>query len=159
MAQRSLLKISRGMTPEQHSTTWKWVSSGTVATGDFGDPTATTTYALCVYDQTGLLMTATAPAGGTCAGRACWIATSTGAKYANKTLVPDGLKQVSLKAGAAGQAKIAVAGTGANLPVPTLPLAPPVHVQLRRQDASTCWDATYPTGLPNTATTFKALSE
>jgi hypothetical protein len=130
-----------------------------VATGDFGDPIATTTYALCVYDQTGLRMTAPAPAGGTCAGRACWSATSTGAKYANTTLVPDGLKQVSLKAGAGGQAKIAIAGKGANLPAPTLPLAPPVHVQLRREDASTCWEATYPNGLPNTATTFKAVSE
>lgn len=159
MSQGSLLKIGRGTTPKQNSTTWKWVSSGTVAPGDFGDPTATTTYVLCVYDQTGLLMTATAPAGGTCAGRPCWIATSTGTKYANKTLVPDGLKQVSLTAGPVGEAKIVIAGKGANLPAPTLPLAPPVQVQLRREDASTCWDATYPNGLPNTATTFKAVSE
>ena len=51
---------------------WKWRSSGPTTKADFGSPTATTDYAVSVYDQSSagptLRLAATAPAGGVCWG-------------------------------------------------------------------------------------------
>ena len=156
MIEKSQIKIGKGATPSKDKLTWKWVSSGTVAAADFGDPTTTASYALCAYDQTGLVMTATTPAGGTCGTKPCWSLTSTGAKYANKALTPNGLLKISLKAGGPGAGKISVTGKGALLPVPTLPLSTPLRVRLIREDSGTCWEANYGTAVVNTPTALKA---
>jgi hypothetical protein len=159
LSQKAQLKLAKGATASANKLTWKWVSSGSVATGDFGDPTTTAGYTLCTYDQTGLVMTATAPAGGTCGTKPCWSVSSSGAKYTNKLLTPDGLLKISLKAGGAGAGKIGVKGKGALLPLPTLPLSPPVRVQLIREDSGTCWEANYSTVPVNTPTALKAKSD
>jgi hypothetical protein len=112
-----------------------------------------------MYDQTGLVLTNTASPGGTCAGKPCWALVKTGAKYTNKTLTPDGLQKISLKAGGSGQAKIKVKSKGTNLLVPALPLGMPARVQLRREDAVACWDAVFSNALVNTGTTFKGKSD
>ena len=78
-----------------------------------------------------------------CAGRPCWRETGSGFRYDDPELTPDGLRQVVLREGlAAGKAKIFVKGKGANLPMPSLPLAQPVLVQLHNSDGL-CWEATY----------------
>src|SRR5262249_54465721 len=120
---------------------------------DFADPTAATSYALCVYDQRGLVSTVHAPAGGN------WALVATGAKYTNKILVPDGLQKIVLKAGAAGRAKIGVKGKGAALPMPGLPLVGTVRVQLVRSDGGRCWEASYSSAIDDTETAFKAKSD
>jgi phospholipase C len=138
---------------------WKWVSSADVATSDFGDPTTTMDYVLCLYDASSEKLSAMAPAGGTCGTKPCWKPSSTvGFKYADKDGTPDGLTKVGLKSGAAGHAKIQVKGGGANLQLPTLPLTTPVVVQLRQSSSSACWEATYSTAT-NTSTGFKAKSD
>ena len=140
---------------------WKWRSSGQMTKVDFGSPTATTDYAVCVYDQGGagptLRLAATAPAGGVCAGRPCWKETSTGFRYADRELTPAGLAAIRLKAGAAGMGRITVKGRGASLPLPSLPLTPPVTVQLQRSDGAGCWAATFSAPTTNTAEQFKAI--
>jgi poly(3-hydroxybutyrate) depolymerase len=159
LSQKALLKLGKGTTPDKNKLGWKWVSSATVVTGDFGDPTAGTGYALCVYGPGGRVMAAMAPAGGTCSGKPCWALVRTGAKYTNKTLTPDGLLKISLKAGGGGQAKIGVKGKGAKLLVPAFPLGMPVHVQLRREDTGACWDTVFSNALVNTAAAFKGKSD
>jgi cysteine-rich repeat protein len=158
-SQRAVLKLGKGTTPDKNKIGWKWVSSGTVVPGDFGDPTAGTGYALCVYGPGGRVMAAMAPGGGTCSGKPCWALVRTGAKYTNKALTPDGLLKISLKAGGSGQGKIGVKGKGANLLVPAFPLGMPVHVQLRREDTGSCWDAVFSTALVNTEAAFKGKSD
>jgi probable HAF family extracellular repeat protein len=158
-SQRSSVTLTKGTTPASNRLTWKWRSSSPVAAGDFGDPTATAGYAVCVYDQVTLVMTATARAAAQCSGRACWTLASTGAKYKNGALLPDGLLTIVLKAGGAGHAKINVRGKCVNLPIPVLPLATQVTVQLVRGDTGACWDATYGDARVNTATKFKARSD
>ena len=127
--------------------------------GDFGSPTTTTGYVLCLYDQSGLKMTAKAPADRMCGSKPCWKAGTSGFKYKDKTGIPDGLTGLKLKAGAAGKAKIGVKGKGANLPVPMLPLTTPLRVQLKRADTGGCWDATYSSAIINTASKLKAKSD
>jgi hypothetical protein len=50
---------------------------------------------------------------------------------------------VDLRAGADRKAKIAVAGHGAGLGLPTLPIAVPLRVQLQAENGG-CWEAHYP---------------
>ena len=53
---------------------WKWLKGPLTVQGDFGDPTATADYTLCLYAGPGaaLALEASLPAGGTCAGSDCW---------------------------------------------------------------------------------------
>lgn len=53
-----------------------------------------------------VVVSASAPAG------AFWSASTTGLQFKNSMLAPDGLKQVFVKAGDAGRAKIKVKGLG-----------------------------------------------
>ena len=67
--------------------------------------------------------------------------------HADETLAHDGVKQLRLRAGAAGKAAIALQAKGPNLglaPTGVLPLAqdPRVIVQLTN-DAGQCWSADY----------------
>ena len=131
-----------------------------MGSSDFGDPTATTGYVLCVYDDDVLAMGVQIPADGTCGTKPCWKATSTkGFRYHDRTTTPDGTKAMSLRSGDAGKAKVRLRGSGEHLPVPPLPFAAPVRVQLRRTDAPLCWEAAYAASLKSTATQFKAKSE
>jgi cysteine-rich repeat protein len=143
---------------------WSWVSSAAVAKSDFGNPLATADITLCLLDQTGgtptLRLSATAPAGSTCAGKPCWKEKTLGYDFKSRDLYPHGLAKVSLLAGAAGQAKIRVQGRRAPLALPGLPLATPVTVRLRRSDAAVCWEAIYDSGvILNDAANFKATSD
>jgi hypothetical protein len=140
---------------------WKWTGTGT-AKADFGDPTTTASYQLCLYDQTGgtatLRLAAVAPAGGTCGSLPCWLASTTGFQYADPTLTHDGLGRVLLKAGPPGAAKLLAQGRGSRLPRPVLPLTPPVTVQLST-GGGVCWDAVYTKPITNDAANFKAKSD
>src|SRR2546427_4060921 len=141
---------------------WKWGSGAATSKTDFGDPVSSTSYRLCVYDAPGgtpaLELSAAAPAGGLCAGKPCWKESTAGFKYSNAPLTPDGLRRILLKAGGSGAAKISLKGRGVNLPLPTLPLSPPVTVQLQATNGQ-CWDAVYGTPLVNDASEFKARSD
>ena len=138
---------------------WMWASSPLGATLDFGSPTATTDYAMCVYDAAGATLAALAPAGGTCGRNPCWKTGRTGFKYADKFGTPDGLTKLILKASTANKGKLQVKGVLPNLHLPVLPLTTPVRAQLVRSGSSTCWEATYSTPTVNMATAFKAKSD
>jgi phospholipase C len=139
---------------------FKWVNSATVGTSDFGSPTSTTNYILCLYDNGTKKMSLRAPAGGTCGTKPCWKASGTsGFKYADKDGTPDGLLKETLKSGSAGHGKILAKGGGLNLQLPTLPLTTPVRVQVRQDNSNTCWEATFSTFTTNTSTLYKAKSD
>src|SRR6185295_13922404 len=113
--------------------TWRWMKGAATAKSDFGNPLTTTGYRLCVYDGTpDLIARATAPAGDTCPAGACWRATSSGFKYTDAALTPDGVKTLALRAGVAGRASISLKGTGPLLDLPALPVPIlPVVAQLQ----------------------------
>jgi len=157
-AHKALLLVRKGETSAENQLSWKWTSSGTVSVRDFGTPTTSTAYVLCIYGNAALKMTARALAGRTCGTKPCWKAVGkTGFKYQDKSGTPDGLTGIQLKAGAAGKASIRVKGKGVR--VPTLSLTTPVRVQLKRRHTGACWDATYSTALIDTASKLKAKSD
>ena len=159
----SLLTLKKGATPDKDRLGWKWAKGELTAKGDFGIPTETTDYDLCVYDgNDDLLLSARAPAGQTCRTnelRDCWKENTKGFRYVDRDLTPDGLQQVGLKAGPTGKAQITVKGRGANLGAPALPLSDlPARVQLVNGGGA-CWEATYTSTFQNTTKTFKAKSD
>jgi cysteine-rich repeat protein len=127
---------------------WRWMAGAATAKAEFGNPVTSTGYQLCVYDELAgapsLVLSATAPAGGTCDGRPCWSETTRGFAYRNPDLVPGGLFKVELKAGAAGRAKIVVKGRGGHLGMPSLPLRQDATITVQlRNSAGDCWAASY----------------
>lgn len=123
--------------------TWKW-TKGDTALAELGNPTSTTSYGLCVFDEVGGVPTpvfnAEIPAG------ANWEATSTrGFKYKDKLGVNDGISQLVVREGAIDRAKVSLTAKGANLAFGgTLPLAQDtqVLVQLHNSDG-TCWQSEF----------------
>jgi hypothetical protein len=140
---------------------WKYVKGAATLVGEFGDPIGTTDYTFCLYDSSAApqpLILAHAPAGGTCGTKPCWKTIKGGFKYQDKLFTPDGLQQVLLKSGVATKTKILVKGKGDNLPMPTLPLTPPVRVQLK-SEGGVCWEATYSTPIKNLPEQFRAKAD
>jgi hypothetical protein len=159
----AVLTIKKGATPAKDRLYWKWAKGMLTAKGDFGIPTETTDYALCVYDgNDDLLLSARAPAGETCRTnelRNCWKENVKGFRYVDRDLTPDGLQQVLLKAGPTGKAQIVVKGRGNDLQAPSLSVMNlPVRVQLVNGGGA-CWEATFGSTLQNTTTSFKARSD
>jgi hypothetical protein len=137
---------------------WRWKSSATTP-AVFGDPTASTAYALCVYDgQNRLVSSAIAPAGATCGRKPCWSTTGSGFKYADGRRAATGVRTLALASGS-GETSCAVASQGTRLGVPALPVdAMPVGVQLVNADG-TCWTSSFATAKKHTSTLLKATSD
>jgi 6-phosphogluconolactonase (cycloisomerase 2 family) len=141
---------------------WKWVKGAETSFADFGDPSGTDSYTLCLYDASGpasVLRLATAvPAGETCGGQPCWaVLGSNGYRYKDVEHTPDGILKALLKSGEAGKAKIVLKGKGENIPaLPLLPLALPVRVQLQ-STAGACWESGFDAAgqIKNDPTQFK----
>jgi hypothetical protein len=154
-AERAALRLKDKLQNKGDLLRWKWLKGDVTPLSEFGNPVGgTTSYTLCLYDYTAgspnLLLGATVPAGGTCAGQPCWKATgASGFKYSDPNLTHEGVKRIRLKAGTTpGKAKIIVLGKGGNLDyaslAPFLPLdqSPRVTVQLTNSDGR-CWAADY----------------
>ena len=158
------LKI-RDATPDKNDQLqFTWGKGETTPVADFGDPTTSASYAVCVYDGSGNpqpILDRAAPAGGTCKnGVPCWQAKTGSYKYKDGLLLPDGIKQVALKEGLAdGKARIQFKGAGGNLLPPVLPLTLPVTVQVKNTATGVCWEAVFPAATTNDGSQFKAKGD
>jgi hypothetical protein len=118
---------------------WKW-RKGDAIVADFGDPTGTDTYTLCVYDASNgggptTRLVLTIPPG------PAWHPKPTGFVYRDKLGTAAGVTGIILEGALPGKAKIAVKASGSNLSLPALPPVPPVKIQLRSHGL--CWGADY----------------
>ncbi|HEY2387887.1 MAG TPA: hypothetical protein VGK30_13060 [Candidatus Binatia bacterium] len=122
--------------------TWEWTSANGWASG-FGGPIQSSSYTMCVYDGAGLVTSATAPAGQSCAGgRPCWQQRAHGFRYRDESH-QTGVARLLATGGDDGQnARILVEGRGTVLRLPDLHLVSPVVAQLSRT-GGVCWQATY----------------
>lgn len=157
IAGKASLMVKRGATPDRDIFKWKWAKGSRTTVPDFGDPRTTTDYRLCVYDNSGLRLTMTAPAGGTCGTKPCWKPAGTsGFNYKDKQLTPAGIQQLKLKQGADGKAQIQLVGRGTLLALPNLATVnQPLRVQLRNLNGL-CWEAVYSSpAIAHTSTIFK----
>ncbi len=156
---KSTLTLKNSSNDAKDQMLWKWSKGSATATPDFGAPTTTTGFALCLYDGgPGLALTASAPAGGACKnGKPCWKASGAkGFRYGDADLTPQGIQKLTLQAGENGKAKIGFAGKGPLLRMPALAtLAFPLVVQLQGTHGE-CWSATYVSSLTQDASVVKA---
>jgi hypothetical protein len=158
----ALLSMQSGGTQQL---AWMWRKGPATTKAAFGDPTRTTAYALCIYEQEtdifSLALGSEVRSGGTCGRRPCWKATPTGFEYVYKRPRRGGQDKVKMKAGKkAGKTSILVRRSGEGVTLPSLPLPPNarVTVQLRSSEGA-CWGAEYSSATRNDATRFKATSD
>ncbi len=145
--------------PTKDKLIFKWIKGAATTQAEFGVPTGTTNYSLCVYAGT----TETLVAEANVPGGANWSAISTkGYKYKEGTGTADGIQKVILKGGDPGKAKALAKGKGANLPDPSHPLEEPVLVQLVNDDPSgACFEGEFDGAdvIKNDASQFKAKAQ
>src|SRR5262245_58251748 len=136
---------------------WTWLKGAATTLDSFGAPTDSTAYALCIYAGTSSAAVAEIDVA---ASATLWHPTSTsGCNYRDPHGTSDGIRNVILKAGTAGEAKALVRGGGANLPsVPAGPLPLPVTAQLVNSATGVCFEEVYDDAVvtENDAARFKA---
>jgi hypothetical protein len=126
---------------------WKWTKGDATAQVELGDPTQSTDFRLCVFEETtgppNLLLSAEVPA-----SASLWSAAGGGGyKYADVSAGMDGMQAIVLRGGEAGFPKILVKGKGAALGDPPLPLSlslTGIRVQLTNQSNGVCWESEFP---------------
>ena len=133
---------------------WKFTGGMLASTQmDFADPTTTTGYRLCIYDDGGLRSQVSIPAS------AFWVPISTtGYKYKDTAATASGVAKAILKSGIPGKSKIILKGKGTNLPDPidTLALSGAVTVQMVNSNSGACWADTYATATSSDTESYKA---
>lgn len=125
---------------------WKWGKGNATTQAEFGNPTASADYELCIFGETSgeptLLVGAQVPAG------TDWKALgSKGYKYTDLAAGQAGVKGILLKGGAEGKAKLLVKGAGMDLGDPILPLGvgtTGIRAQLSNQANGLCWESEFP---------------
>ncbi len=148
--QSSLLIKAQGGTRDK--LLWKWNKGPAISPLEFGDPTDTTHYALCLYAGPSPIGAAHLPAS------LAWKGNAKGFKFKDPFGVQSGIQTVILRGGD-GAAKILVKGKGESLPDPLSGVLPlPVTAQLVNSDTGTCWQSSYTaaTVLANDGEQFRA---
>ncbi|HYC57722.1 MAG TPA: hypothetical protein VEL28_22545 [Candidatus Binatia bacterium] len=123
---------------------FKMSKGASTSLDEFGDPTSTTAYSLCIYHDGNLAGVMDVFADGDCSDGSCWEAKPKGPALKDKTGAPDGIQSIKLLSPLDDddKTKIGVGGKGANLPTISVPFAEPVAVQLRN-DHGSCWSAVF----------------
>lgn len=138
------------------SISWTWKGGAPVALSDFGSPDTLSDMTLCVYDNAGLKISSTIPAGQTCDGEGCWRMRKSGWCYDDPDRSNDGVGRATLKPGDANSASIKFAGRGTNLGLGPLDINSHITVRLKRDDGTPCWESHFHTPEDVTATRYKA---
>lgn len=152
-ASKSILLLKNTADDGKDKLLWKWLKGAAIAQPDLADPTAGAEFGLCIYAGSAQALVADAalpPGSG-------WKALGTKG-YKFKGSSPDGLSGALVKSGADGKTKAFAKGKGAGLPDPSLPLAYPVTVQLRKVGSPLCLESSFTDAdeLKNEAGQFKA---
>jgi len=146
---------------------WRWVGSVPGGLTDLGDPTTTSDVTACLIDASGstpFVVEVEASAGQTCGTAPCWKSRASGFSYADGFGAPDGVGKAKLRVSRAGVGSMSFQGPARTDFVPhyvgpDLPLVPPLTLRIKRSDGPQCWQATFSTVKPNTATKVAAHSD
>jgi hypothetical protein len=128
---------------------WTW-RGGAITAGQVGNPTTQADLATCFYDATGRLL------GGAYPKSALWRVMPGGnLQYRDKLTAHHGFRSTRIRF---TRPWISVAGKGAGLGLPSLPLATPVTAQLLQLDGGSCWETVFGTAKKNDPGQFLAVS-
>jgi pre-peptidase len=153
----ALLAIDNRSPDSRDRFAWTLRKGAATSIADFGNPTTTTPYTLCLYDDVGgspqPRISQAIPAGSR------WKAFSRGFRYRDTTLSAGGLGSITLTSGAAGRSSVQVRGHGEPLALPNLPFTKQPSVVVQLLNPNTCWSSTYSTALDNGIARFKAKND
>jgi 6-phosphogluconolactonase (cycloisomerase 2 family) len=123
---------------------WGWRYGQPTTQEEFGNPFVTRTYALCLYDGNGLVLSAKVSGDGICDGKPCWsLIKTTGSKYRDKLAASDGMTGIVQKGRTETKSSIRVKGKGDELSDPALPLSGTVTAQFVNTSSGVCFEAVY----------------
>jgi cysteine-rich repeat protein len=137
---------------------WKW-TNGSMDAADLGDPTSSTSYRLCVWDDAALVASTLIPPMGTCDGKPCWKATARGYRYRDPAGTVAGIDKIVLASGS-GNAKLLIKGKGVGVAAarPPMPFIGFQRTsQLQHTGAGDCWESEFSGFLENSAERYKSL--
>jgi len=149
-ARRMRLLLRHSTNESRDVLVWKWRHGEETALGDFGAPSTSTRFTLCLYAGEEVA-TITLPVGPRWRpkGAKGWELAAPG--------VADGIHEALLVSGAAGKSKIVVEGRGPSMARRLAPpLALPVSVQLVNDANDTCFESFFTSATRNDPTRFKA---
>jgi hypothetical protein len=154
---RASLTMKNAALDTRDNLTWKWLKGDATTSADFGDPTASDGYELCLFDESAgvpslVLDKTIAPGAG-------WTPTTRGYKYYDPNAAQGGFRTVLLKNGEAGSAGITVKAKGVALAPPALPLAQSPEVIVQLVGANACFEARYGTNRTNDGLQFRAKAD
>ncbi len=146
----SQLVIRNGIAEHRKLLKLRWLDGDATNIGALGDPVNTTPYAACIYEDESLVHEMAAPAASLCGSRACWIDLgSSGFVYRDRhhdaEATQGGTERLTLRTGAAGDARMFLKGRGAGMSSDNLlPADPslPVIVQVMSSTGE-CWGAAF----------------
>jgi len=139
----AVLSIRQSELPTRNTLAFTLTKGQSTQMSDFGDPTGATGYALCLYDDSGLALSASIPASGMCGSRACWSRSKSAFAYKDRSAARSGVTRILLKTSSVDKTKVQVLAKGVNLPSMTLPLQGSVTAQVI-SSGGVCFEATYP---------------
>ena len=158
------LKITNAADPLKDKLAWQWNAGEGFTQNDLGDPSTSSDYSLCIYDESGgvssLATSLAIPA-----GSPHWRNnTPSGWSWSDSDAAYDGMRKLSLKTGIDGKTKVKLTASGNALPLP-LPVSlseffdqdTVVSVQLVTSDGE-CWTSSFTSGgtTVNLPTAFRA---
>lgn len=159
----STLGLFRGSFSQGDRLRWTWTGAAT-SLADLADPVnADKDYALCVYDQQGMLASAVAAGATPCTEkRQCWRDRGvSGYLYDAPGSGRRGFKMLKLIPGGDGKAKFLAVAKGPGFEVRDSALVGTATAQLQSGDgtSSLCWEATYSQPRENTPVRYRARSD
>ncbi len=153
----ALLTVDNRSPDSRDRLSWTWRKGAATTFAEFGNPTLTTSYALCLYDDVGgtpqRRLTKVIPPG------ARWKAFSRGFRFSDFAGATAGIQSIALTSGAAGRASISVRGRGQPLTLPGLPFAKQPSVIMQLLNDTTCWSSTHSVAATNSLARFKATGQ
>lgn len=152
---KSQLLIQDSPVDSRDTLRWSW-KRGSTAVGELGDPTASTRYEVCLFDDVGgtpqLIYDQTVAPG------AAWTTRSTGVTYKDHSGTNGGLLDLRVRPGT-DAASLKLKARGSNLLTPSLPLYQNPRVTMQVLNGSACWEARFSTNAKNQGDQFKASSD
>lgn len=161
-----LLIKDDGVNAGRRKVVFNWLK-GNTDFADFGDPTASTNYEVCIFDGGGGVLSLSAAAGESCVDEGCWSklgrpGNESGVRYLDRENPTrhDGLKKLLAKSSSAGKAKVALLARGTAIPSIRMDsaLTYPVTAQVVNSEGK-CWEQQFSSGdeRRNDGSTFRAV--